>query len=50
MVKEKLTIQEMAKDIGVKEEHLEAGLKSKDKANVEEAINKAYAFMNKGKK
>ena len=43
------TIQEMADDIGIKKENLEEGLK-KDKKNVEEAIKKAYAFKNKGKK
>ena len=48
MTKEKLTIQEMAKEIGIKDENLKLGL-SKDKKNVEEAIKKAYNFKNKGK-
>ena len=48
MSKEKLTIQEKAKELGIKEENLELGLK-KDKKNVEEAINKAYNFKFKKK-
>lgn len=43
------TIEEMAEDIGIKKENLELGLK-KDKKGVEEAIQKAYNFKNKGKK
>ncbi len=50
MVKEKLTIQDMAEEIGVKKENLELGLK-KDKPAVEDAITKAYNFKKtKGKK
>lgn len=50
MVKEKLTIQEMAKEIGVKEENLNAGLKGNTKKGVEEGIRKAYEFKMKGGK
>ena len=49
MAKEKLTIQEMAEDIGIKKENLELGLKE-NKKGVEESIIKAYNFKNKGKK
>ena len=37
------TIQEMAKELGIKDENLKVGL-SKDKKNVEDAIKKAYTF------
>ncbi len=44
-------IKEMAKELGIKEENLEIGLKSKDSKKVEEGIKKAYAFVkSKGKK
>ena len=49
MVKEKLTIQDMAKKLGIKDENLEAGLNSKDKTGVEEGIRKAYNFKFKNK-
>ena len=48
MVKEKLTIQDMANEIKINKDNLELGLK-KDKVHVEEAIKKAYNFL-KGKK
>ena len=43
MAKEKLGIKEMAKKLGIKDENLEAGLKTSPKAT-EEAVKKAYAF------
>lgn len=50
MVKEKLTVQGMAEELGIKKENLELGLK-KDKSAMEDAINKAYNFKkSKGKK
>lgn len=42
----KKDIKEMAEDIGVKPENLEAGLK-KDKKHMEDAVIKAHAFMKK---
>ena len=42
----KKDIKEMAEELGIKKENFEAGLK-KDKKHMEDAINKAHAFMNK---
>jgi len=42
----KKDIEEMAKELGIKDENLKFGLK-KDAKNVEDAIKKAHAFLNK---
>ena len=43
------TTKEMAEELGLNKENVELGLK-KEKKGVTEAIEKAYAFMNKGKR
>ena len=42
---DKKSIKDMADEIGIKKENLDAGLKSKHKKKVEEAIRKAHEFM-----